>query len=61
MKKAIDSRYQQIGLDRPIRLDWLELTANLILAGNHQSDVKIYLQDKLKDQLPSSGSAVRGT
>jgi len=60
MKNTINSRYQQIGLDRRIHLDWLELTANLVLAGNHKSDVKIQLQDKLKDQLPSKGNVVRG-
>lgn len=60
MKKIINSRYQQIGLDRRIRLDWLELTTNLVLAGNHKSDVKIHLQDKLNDQLPSRENVVHG-
>ena len=36
----LNSRIQQIGIDRIVRLEWLERTAQLALASNHPSTVK---------------------
>lgn len=54
------SRIQQIGFDRRIRLEWLEQTANLCLAGYKKNDIRLTLQDLLKDQLSHGGKTKRG-
>ena len=41
-------RFKQIGIDRIIRLAWLERTSSLVLAGNTQKDIKLMLQDDLR-------------
>lgn len=61
MSKHGDIRHQQIGLDRLIRLAWLQQTANLVLAGNDRNAIKAFLQEHLQDQLPASNKAVRGS
>jgi len=61
MNRGKNSRYQQIGVDRVIRLQWLEQTANLVLAGNDRDTVKKFLQEYLQDKFPSSDKAVRGS
>ena len=53
-------RKDQIGFSQRIQLSWLEETANLILAGQKQEEIQIYLQDLLKDQLSVGGTATRG-
>jgi len=41
------SRIQQIGIDRIVRLEWLERAAQLALAGNHPSTVRHNMDDEL--------------
>lgn len=53
-------RVDHIGFSQRIRLDWLELTANLVLAGNDESVVYSSLQEFLKDKLSVGSNARRG-
>lgn len=49
-----------IGFSQRVRLDWLEQTANLVLAGNDNAAVKDALQRLLKDKVSIGGHAERG-
>jgi hypothetical protein len=51
----------QIGFSQRIRLEWLEKTARLFLAGNTREEIETELQDFLQDKLSIGGSAERGT
>ncbi len=53
-------RRSQIGFNQRIRLDWLEQTANLILAGNDKTSINDSLQDLLIDKVSVGGKSVRG-
>jgi hypothetical protein len=55
------SRTQQIGIDRIVRLEWLERTAQLALAGNHPSTVKQNMLEILATSFPTSNPSVRGS
>lgn len=50
----------QIGFSQRVRLEWLEQTANLALAGNDRAAVNDALQDLLKDKVSVGGQADRG-
>lgn len=54
------SRRQQIGFSQRIRLEWLEQTARLILAGNDQVAINAGLQELLKNKVSIGGTAERG-
>ena len=54
-------RYDQVGIDRMVRLKWLERTASLVLAGNTRPTVKEILQNDLKDSFRSDNPNVRGS
>jgi hypothetical protein len=54
-------RFAQIGLDRLIRLAWLEKTVSLVLAGNDASSIKSILQADLQGSFRSSNIDVRGS
>jgi len=54
------SQIGQIGFDRRVRLEWLEQTANLCLAGYKKDDIRLTLQELLKDQLSHGGKTHRG-
>ncbi len=56
----MNSRKVQIGFSQRIRLEWLEYTANLVLAGNDNGAVNSSLQELLKDKVSVGGKAVRG-
>jgi len=56
----MNSRQKQIGFSQRIRLEWLQQTANLVLAGNDRSAVNNSLQELLKDKVSIGGQAVRG-
>ena len=56
MTRGID----QIGFSQRVRLEWLEQTANLVLAGNDKASVKDALQELLKDKVSVGGQAERG-
>lgn len=53
-------RTGQIGFSQRVRLEWLEQTANLILAGNDKAAINDALQGLLKDKVSVGGQAVRG-
>ncbi|MCX6569827.1 MAG: hypothetical protein NT006_00115 [Candidatus Aminicenantes bacterium] len=53
-------RTDQIGFSQRVRLEWLEQTANLILAGNDKAAVNNALQELLKDKVSVGVLAERG-
>lgn len=53
-------RTDQIGFSQRVHLQWLEQTANLVLAGNDKAAVNDALQELLKDKVSVSGQAERG-
>jgi len=55
------SRTQQIGIDRIVRLEWLERAAQLALAGNRPSTVKQNMVEFLAPSFPTSNPSVRGS
>ena len=57
----MNDRQKQIGIDRLIRLKWLECTSNLVLAGNDENAVKNELEQVLTTAFPSSSSSKRGS
>lgn len=56
-----ESRYNQIGLDRLVHLEWLEKTASLVLAGNTEKDIKETLQYDISGSFRSNNLDVRGS
>lgn len=57
----MNNRQKQIGIDRLIRLKWLEYSSNLVLAGNDENAVKDELEQLLTTAFPSSSSSKRGS
>ena len=53
-------RENQIGFSQRIRLEWLDQTANLVLAGNDKPAIIAALQELLKDKVSVGGDAERG-
>ncbi len=53
-------RTDQIGFSQRVRLEWLEQTTNLVLAGNDKVAVNDALQELLKDMVSVGGQAERG-
>ncbi|MBI4764659.1 MAG: hypothetical protein HY787_08645 [Deltaproteobacteria bacterium] len=53
-------RENQIGFSQRIRMEWLEQTANLVLAGNDKATISAALQELLKDKVSVGGDAERG-
>lgn len=53
-------RVNQIGFSQRVRLEWLEQTARLVLAGNDKPAVNDVLQELLKDKVSVGGQAERG-
>jgi hypothetical protein len=53
-------RTDQIGFSQRVRLEWLERTANLVLAGNDKAAINDALQELLKDKVSVGGQAERG-
>ena len=49
-----------IGFSQRIRLDWLEYTTNLALAGNSREDIVAALRERLRDRLSVGGNPARG-
>ena len=56
----MSGRTDQVGFSQRVRLEWLEQTANLVLAGNDKCAVNDALQDLLSDKVSVSGLAERG-
>ena len=55
------TRFTQIGIDRLVRLDWLEKVSFLALAGNDVRGVKNILQNDLRELFRSGRTDVRGS
>ncbi len=55
------ARDQQIGYNRQVRLEWLDYTASLMIAGETIPHVKVSLEKYLKDQLSVGSDAIRGS
>jgi len=53
-------RENQIGFSQRVRLEWLEQTANLVLAENDKLTISAVLQELLKDKVSVGGDAKRG-
>jgi len=53
-------RHWQVGFSQRIRVEWLEQTANLVLAGNDKKSINNSLQEMLEDKVSVGGKAVRG-
>jgi hypothetical protein len=56
-----NNRLQQVGIDRLIRLQWLEQTTNLVLAGGDLPSIKHTLTEMLADTFPLSQKERRGS
>lgn len=55
------NRFTQIGLDRLVRLAWLEKVSSLVLAGNDAASIKSILQNDLQGSFRSTNTEVRGS
>ena len=53
-------RRGQIGFSQRIHLDWLEYTANLVLAGNPREEIVAALSERLKEKLSVGSQPKRG-
>ena len=53
-------RRGQIGFSQRIHLDWLEYTANLVLAGNPREEIVAALGERLKEKLSVGNQPERG-
>lgn len=53
-------RTDQIGFSQRVRLEWLERTANLVLAGNDKAAVSAALLEFVKNKVSVGGQAERG-
>lgn len=56
----MNDRTTQIGYSQRVRLEWLDATASLILAGNDKGAINESLQELLADKVSVGGTAVRG-
>ena len=56
----MNERTNQIGYSQRVRLEWLDATADLILAGNDKRAINESLQILLADKVSVGGQAVRG-
>jgi hypothetical protein len=54
-------RFAQIGLDRLVRLAWLEKVSSLVLAGNNSKNIKPILQNDFVGSFRSAKTDVRGS
>ena len=54
------NRRDQIGFSQRIRLEWLDYTANLVLAGNPRAEIVAALSERLKEKLSIGNDPARG-
>ena len=54
------TRRDQIGFSQRIHLDWLDYTANLVLAGNPRAEIVAALSERLKEKLSVGSEPERG-
>lgn len=55
------NRFGQIGLDRLVRLAWLEKVSSLVLSGKKSNEIKATLRTDLKEAFRSERTDVRGS
>jgi len=55
------NRFTQIGLDRLVRIAWVEKVSSLVLAGNESAYIKSILQSDLQGAFRSTNTDVRGS
>lgn len=53
------NRRDRIGFTQRIHLDWLDHTANLVLAGNPREEIVVALRERLKEKLSVGNQPVR--
>ncbi|GIW56413.1 MAG: hypothetical protein KatS3mg082_2817 [Nitrospiraceae bacterium] len=56
----MNCRLTRIGFSQRVRLEWLEKTANLVLAGNDEASIHNILRELLEDKLSVGGNVRRG-
>ncbi len=61
MAAARLGRFGQIGIDRLVKLAWLEKTANMVLAGNTANAIQEYLYEDLSPFFDTDESTIRGS
>jgi hypothetical protein len=61
MRSCATRRFDQIGLDRLVRLKWLERTSYLVLGGNEAPAIQAALQEELQGSFRSNNTQVRGS
>ena len=54
------NRRDQIGFSQRIHFDWLEYTANLVLAGSPKDEIVAALNERLREQLSVGNEPERG-
>ena len=54
------NRRDQVGFSQRIHLDWLDYTANLVLAGNPRAEIVAALSERLKEKLSVGSQPIRG-
>ena len=60
MKRAAAKRGEGIGFSQRIRLDWLEYTANAVLAGSPEGEIVAALRERLRERFSRGGDRVSG-
>ena len=60
MKRAAAKRGEGIGFSQRIRLDWLEYTANAVLAGSPEGEIVAALRERLRERFSLGGDRVSG-
>lgn len=53
----MNNRLKQIGISQHIRLEWVEMTANMVLAGNGKKAIHNTLEEYFKNKLSVGGTA----
>lgn len=61
MATARSDRFGQIGIDRLVKLAWLEKTANMVLAGNPPDAIQEYLRADLAQFFDTDAKTIRGS
>ncbi|MFC2167766.1 hypothetical protein ACFLRW_02190 [Acidobacteriota bacterium] len=60
-EKKMSNRFNQIGLDRLVRLEWLEKTTSYVIAGLESNDIRNILKNDLIPFFRSNNPNVRGS
>lgn len=57
----MNNRTAQVGISQRVRVEWLEATVNLVLAGNEDAAIKAALNEMLLPKLSVNSNVVRGS